>query len=49
MHERAENRGRGDCLFVFAALLVMDTADILGLAFSWVIGGPAYRWIRSVH
>jgi transposase InsO family protein len=32
-------------LFVFAALLVMDTGAILSLAFSWAIGGPAYRWI----
>jgi hypothetical protein len=32
-------------LFVFAALLVVDTGAILGLIFSWATGGPAYRWI----
>ena len=32
-------------LFVFAALLVVDTGGILGLIFSWAISGPAYRWM----
>ena len=32
-------------LFVFAALLVVDTGALLGLISSWVLGGPAYRWI----
>lgn len=32
-------------LFVFATLLVVDTGAILGLIFSWAIGGPAYHWI----
>ena len=32
-------------LFVFVALLMLDTGVILGLAFSWALGGPAYRWI----
>ena len=32
-------------LIVFAALLIMDTGAVLRLAFSWAIGGPAYRWI----
>src|SRR5579863_6052563 len=29
---------------VFAALLVVDTGALLGLAFSWVLRGPTYRW-----
>ena len=32
-------------LFVFVALLMLDTGVILGLAFPWALGGPAYRWI----
>jgi hypothetical protein len=32
-------------LSVFAALLVVDTGAMLGLAFSWATGGPPYRWI----
>ncbi len=29
---------------VFGALFVVDTGALLGLAFSWVMSGPTYRW-----
>jgi hypothetical protein len=32
-------------LFVFVALLIMDTRAIVALAFSWGIGGLSNRWI----